>query len=126
MSGEQKKRDPVDLTLGRQLQAVRTAKGLKLRDVEELTDGAVSNAYLSQIERDKIAQPSPHILHALASAYGVDYMLLMELAGYVKAEGHNGKKPRGILATLTTDDLTPEEEQEVLRFVAFLRSQKKS
>src|SRR2546425_8968864 len=52
--------------LGALLADLRTAKGLSLRQVEEATDRAVSNAYLSQLENGKIQKPSPNVLHSLA------------------------------------------------------------
>src|SRR3990170_3728692 len=59
--------------LGSLLGDLRTAKGFSLREVEEATDKAVSNAYLSQLERGKIRKPSPNLLHSLAAVYGVPY-----------------------------------------------------
>src|SRR4030095_10467564 len=49
---------PVEL--GAMLAGLRTAKGLSLREVEEATGKAVSNAYLSQLENGKIRKPSPN------------------------------------------------------------------
>ena len=52
-----RKRSPVvgrPNELGGLLADLRTAKGLSLRQVEEATDKAVSNAYLSQLENGKI------------------------------------------------------------------------
>ncbi len=57
--------------LGGLLADLRTAKGLSLRQVEEATDRAVSNAYLSQLEKGKIQKPSPNVLHSLAEVYAV-------------------------------------------------------
>jgi hypothetical protein len=48
--------------LGALLADLRTAKGLSLREVEEASDKAVSNAYLSQFENGKIKKPSPNVL----------------------------------------------------------------
>jgi len=48
--------------------------------VEEATNKEVSNAYLSQLENDKITKPSPNILHALASVYKTSYEDLMARA----------------------------------------------
>ena len=45
--------------LGSLLADLRQAKGLSLREVEEATGRAVSNAYLSQLENGKIQKPSP-------------------------------------------------------------------
>jgi len=69
--------------LGGLLADLRTAKGLSLRQVEEATDKAVSNAYLSQLEKGKIRKPSPNVLHSLAAVYGASYEGLMEKVGYL-------------------------------------------
>ena len=52
--------------IGVVLADLRKAKGLSLREVQEATGGAVSNAYLSQLERQKIKKPSPNVLRSLA------------------------------------------------------------
>lgn len=108
----------------RELSAVladlRMAKGLSLRQVEEATNKAVSNAYLSQLENGKIKKPSPNVLHSLAATYAVPYEALMERAGYLlPAEDGGGRRQR--LAVFAIDDLTAEEEEELLKYLAFLR-----
>ena len=108
--------------LGSLLADLRVAKGLSLRQVEEATDRAVSNAYLSQLEKGKIRKPSPNLLHSLAAVYGVPYEALMEKAGYLlPSVGREGAR-RKRLAAFAIDDLTAEEEEELLKYLAFLRS----
>lgn len=108
--------------LGTLLADLRTAKRLTLREVEEATSRAVSNAYLSQLENGKIGKPSPNVLHDLADVYGVPYETLMEKAGYLlPAKTHRGVRRRR-LAAFAIVDLTPEEEEELLKYLAFLRS----
>ena len=107
--------------LGAVLADLRSAKGLSLRQVEEATGRAVSNAYLSQLENGKIKQPSPNVLHRLAEVYGVPYEALMEKAGYLPpSEDGDGRRKR--LAAFAIDDLTADEEEELLKYLAFLRS----
>jgi transcriptional regulator with XRE-family HTH domain len=108
--------------LGSLLGDLRTAKGLSLREVEEATGRAVSNAYLSQLEKGRIRKPSPHVLHRLAAVYVVPYETLMEKAGYLLPESRVGRRKR--LAVFAIDDLTAEEEEELLKYLAFLRSRK--
>jgi len=104
---------------------LRTAKGLSLREVEEATGKAVSNAYLSQLENGKIKKPSPNVLHSLAEVYVVPYEALMEKAGYLlPSEDRGGHRRR--LAAFAIDDLTAEEEEELLKYLAFLRSRSPS
>ena len=108
-------------SLGEFLRMVRLSMPLTLREAEEAS--GVSNAYLSQLEGGKVTRPSPPFLHKLAVAYGISYDALMEKAGYV------GKSatPRltGRLATLSKQELTPEEERELLKFLGYMRSQRK-
>jgi len=114
------------MSLGEYLANQRTIKNLTLRQVEEATDKEVSNGYLSQLEHDKIAKPSPNVLHKLADVYAVPYEVLMEKAGYIKDTGSNVAGERhGRIATFAKKDLTPEEEEALLQYLAFLRSTRK-
>lgn len=107
-----------DTTLGEHLAALRRAAQLTLRQVEDATDKEVSNAYLSQLENNKITKPSPNILHALAAVYKASYEGLMERAGYLTA----GKaRP----ATFAIAELTTEEEQALIAYLEFFRKQNK-
>jgi transcriptional regulator with XRE-family HTH domain len=111
---------------GTVLADLRTAKGFSLREVEEATGKAVSNAYLSQLENGKIQKPSPNMLHSLAAVYAVPYETLMERAGYLlPTEGSNGGRRRS-LAAFAIEDLTAGEEEELLKYLAFLRFRKPS
>lgn len=113
------------VTLGQYLRAIREDRGLTLRQVEEATGKEVSNAYLSQLENDKIKKPSPHILHALAELYAISYTGLMEKAGYLKPPGSRKSEERHSRAvTFAEMHLTPKEEAELLRFLKFMRSGK--
>jgi transcriptional regulator with XRE-family HTH domain len=110
-------------TLGDYLKAIRGANQ-SLRDVEEAT--GVSNAYLSQLEQGKMTNPSPHILHKLAAFYEVPYETLMEKAGYITRSEDEGaaKRRSGKLAALSVGNLTRQEEEKLLDYLAFLRSRK--
>ena len=108
--------------LGLLLADLRVAKGLSLRQVEEATERAVSNAYLSQLERGKIRKPSPNLLHSLAAVYGVPYEALMEKAGYLLPTGGKASSRRMRLNAFAIDDLSADEEAELLKYLAFLRS----
>jgi transcriptional regulator with XRE-family HTH domain len=110
--------------LGVVLSDLRNAKGLSLRDVEEAAGKAVSNAYLSQLENGKIQKPSPNVLHSLAEVYAVPYETLMEKAGYLLPSSDKGAGRRRRLAIFAIDDLTAEEEEELLKYLAFLRTRK--
>ena len=112
--------------LGGLLADLRTARGLTLRQVEGATGNAVSNAYLSQLEKGKIQKPSPNVLHSLASVYAVPYEALMEKAGYLLPPSGRAGTRRKRLATFAIDDLTAEEEEELLKYLAFIRSRNRS
>lgn len=110
------------VTLGKYLASIRNDRGLSLRSVEEKTDKQVSNAYLSQIENDKIQQPSPNILHALAELYEINFEILMEKAGYITATSARDQSDRhGRAATFAEHNLTPEEEIELMAYLEFMR-----
>lgn len=66
-------------TLGIYLKRVRESRGLTLRRVEVITNGKVSNAYLSQLESGRIASPSVLMLHRLSAAYAIEFAELCEL-----------------------------------------------
>ena len=114
------------LTLGQYLAAVRDDRGLSLREVEKATSKVVSNAYLSQIENDQIKKPSPNILHALAALYCVSYEDLMERAGFVTpTRSRSAHQRHGMIATFADQNLTEEEEAELVQYLSFMRSRRK-
>jgi transcriptional regulator with XRE-family HTH domain len=112
------------LTLGKHLAALRNAARLSLRQVEEATDKEVSNAYLSQLENDKISKPSPNILHVLSNVYSTSYEDLMERAGYLPAESAASSTRRHArAATFAVENLTPDEEKALIAYLGFIRQQ---
>ena len=118
----------IKLTLGQYLASIREDRELSQRDVEKATNKVVSNAYLSQIENDQIKKPSPNILHALAELYAVPYENLMERAGFVAPtrSRSGGEQRHGRVATFADHNLTPQEEAELVQFLGYLRSRKKT
>lgn len=115
-----------ELTLGRYLGNQRKLKRMTLRAVEEASDHDVSNAYLSQLEHDKIAKPSPNILYKLAAVYGISYETLMSKAGYLSNKTRQVQTKRhGRIATFAKEPLTQEEEEALLEYLAFLRSRRR-
>ena len=111
-------------TLGAEFQRVRKVNKLSLREVEKAT--GISNAYLSQLENDKINKPSPHYLYTLSNLYGIDYQMVMERAGYAgPKKNSSGAKTLAGAALFATKDLTPQEEEELMSFLEYLRSKKR-
>lgn len=100
---------------------------MSLRQVEEASGKEVSNAYLSQLENGKIQQPSPTILNKLSEVYEIEYIALMELAGYLPAAVTRGEGQRhGRVATFSEHNLSPDEEAELLDFLKHIRSRKRT
>lgn len=119
-------RKPVKLTLGQYLASIRNDRKMTLREVEEATEKVVSNAYLSQIENDKIQQPSPNVLHALSEIYGIDYGDLMERAGHIiPSKSRTESQRHGRVATFANHHLTPDEEAQLIEYLTFIRTRKK-
>ncbi len=112
--------------LGSHLAELRNSRGLSLRDVEEATDKAVSNAYLSQVERGQISQPSPNILYSLAEIYGAPYEELMEMAGYIMPlSQRKDNQKHGKAITSAFGYLTKAEEAELMEYLKFVRFRNK-
>jgi transcriptional regulator with XRE-family HTH domain len=66
--------------LGPTLRELRTKRGISLRELERRS--GINNAYLSQLERGEVAQPTPSMLARLAEAYELPVETLMGWAGY--------------------------------------------
>lgn len=111
--------------LGEELKRLRTVKRASLRNVEEAVK--ISNAYLSQLERGEVKQPSPHWLYKLAEYYNVPYESLMAAAGYIDEQKLAGtKRPLSTLERLLMSaNLNPDEESEVRNFVEYVTSRRK-
>lgn len=100
------------------IQKARIDKNLSLRAVERKT--GISNAYLSQLESNKIKQPSPNILHKLSNLYEVSYSHLLSLVGYPVPEN-----PKNLNVHSRLGNITTEEEDALLEYLEFLRSKKR-
>jgi len=107
------------------LKRIRKERKLTLRVVEEKT--GISNAYLSQVENDKIARPSPSFLNKLAKCYDVSYERLMQLAGHPLPAKPNEKErlEPAFRTSGSFDDLTEEEKKRVREYIEFLRSRRR-
>jgi len=109
-------------TLGQLLKDQRELKKLSLRQVEMLTK--ISNAYLSQLENNKIRSPSVNILYKLAEFYNVEFNALLETAGIVKSKKSEDKNNKALTSfALSSENLDEKEEEELLKYLKFLRSQ---
>ncbi|MHA1251870.1 MAG: helix-turn-helix domain-containing protein [Candidatus Helarchaeota archaeon] len=110
---------------GENLKKIRKKLELSLRDVE--TETGISNAYLSQLENNKIKNPSPKILYKLAKFYKVSYNYLMDLIGYPISEIEENRSfsRRYFGNSSKFNDLTEEEEEKLTEYLQFLRSRRK-
>lgn len=103
--------------LGDFLKKCREDKALTLRNVEDATE--ISNAYLSQLEGNKIKKPSPVVLGKLSNLYQIQYSALMKLAGYPVPEVEEQSAFQSRIGTTTR-----EEEDALVEYLEFLRAKR--
>ena len=99
-----------------------------LRKTAVARPAKISAAYLQKLEAGMVKNPSPRVLHRLATVLDVSYGKLMELAGYVvpAADRATGRTtPTLAQQALLPQDLTDEEWRAVAAFIAYLREQRK-
>lgn len=107
-------------SLGSTLREARELISLTLRQVEEAT--GISNAYLSQLENDKIKKPSANVLYKLASVYRVDLNSLLRASGIInesKDSLNTSSDEFSNRIAFYAKDLSEEEKQEILDFLKF-------
>jgi transcriptional regulator with XRE-family HTH domain len=104
--------------LGQCLVEARKVKAVSLDTVAE--QAKISGAYLHKLEHGTVNSPSPRVLARIAVALEVDYLWLMELAGYLDetqlAEAQlrqSSPKPH----PLAGQKLTPDEWKAVGAFI---------
>jgi HTH-type transcriptional regulator, competence development regulator len=109
-------------SLGETLKNARELVPLTLRQVEEAA--GISNAYLSQLENNKIKKPSASVLYKLATLYNVDLDSFLASAGIIE---EYTPKQRELLKTisLSAGKLSEEEEEELIKYLKYLRSKPK-
>ena len=110
-------------SLGTTLKDARKNIGLTLRQVEDMI--GISNAYLSQLENDKIKNPSVNILSKLSSLYKVSLKTILSNANMinkkeVKEEEENLNFAQKI--AFRAEHLTEQERNDVLRYLEFIKS----
>lgn len=105
-------------SIGSILKNSRDLMQLTLRQVEEAT--GISNAYLSQLENDKIKKPSANVLYKLSNIYGINMNDLLAAVGIIEKQTSEKHKLLNTVA-FSTETLTEEEEEELLKYLKFLR-----
>lgn len=111
-------------SLGKTLKDSRELIPFTLRQVEEAT--GISNAYLSQLENDKIKKPSANVLYKLAEIYCIELNFLLAAAGIIQKSQSGKSKLFNSVAFSKDGGLTEEEEQALLDYLKYLRFNKKN
>jgi HTH-type transcriptional regulator, competence development regulator len=110
-------------SLGAVLRQARQVRGIKA--VDAARSAGISVAYLGKLEADAVKKPSPPILHQLSRALVVPYDGLMRLAGYLVPGDSQESTPNTVAASLFAD-LTDDERDELLEYLAWYRSRHRS
>ena len=111
------------VTIGAVLRAARSVRGLS--STETARSAGISPAYLSRLENDAVKRPSPGVLHRLGEVLKVPYAELMTLVGYQIPDASDAPDPARLDATIFTD-LTDDEREELIEFLAWYRARKRS
>jgi len=110
-------------TLGQALKSTRERVSLTLKEIEVKT--GISNAYLSQLENDKIKRPSASVLYKLAEVYKINLEVLLRAAGIIEHNQVTDSELSELEKEIAfyKDKLSREEELQVISFIKFLSSQ---
>jgi len=112
-------------SLGTTLKEARELTSFKLRQVEEAT--GISNAYLSQLENDKIKKPSANVLYKLATIYKIELNTLLGAAGIIEKGSKDDLKDSSEWdnrIAFYTEDLSEEQKEQVLDYIKYLKFRK--
>ncbi len=117
------------MSLGDYLRHVRSDRQLSLRDVQRLAKekhlGAeLSSGYLSLLERNEVKEPSPRVLHALASIFEIDYIDLMRRANYIPTDAQLTGSSVARVAFRGASQLSREQQQRIQRMIDFELSER--
>ena len=113
----------MEATFGAVLRRAREVR--ELSGIDAARAAGISAAYLSKLESDAVKRPSPNVLHQLSEALAVPYAELMRLSGYrVPGEPRGGAGDP--VATALFADLTDDERDELLEYLAWYRARQRS
>ena len=110
-------------TFGTVLKQAREVRELSAIDAARAA--AISPAYLSRLENDAVKRPSPHVLHQLSEALALPYAELMRLTGY-HLPAHSQPSESETVSTALFADLTDDERDELLEYLAWYRARRRS
>ncbi len=110
-------------SIGTVLRRAREVRALSA--VDAARSAGISAAYLSKLENDAVKKPSPPVLLSLSEALAVPYADLMRLSGY-RVPGDSETSPVETVSSALFADLTDEERDELLDYLAWFRARKRS
>jgi HTH-type transcriptional regulator, competence development regulator len=110
-------------SIGAVLKQARVVRGLSA--IETARTAGISAAYLSKLENDAVKKPSPQVLHQLSQALSVPYADLMRLSGY-RVPGESESSPSHTVAAALFADLTDDERDELVEYLAWYRARRRS
>jgi transcriptional regulator with XRE-family HTH domain len=110
-------------SIGNTLRQAREVRELSAVDAARAS--GISPAYLSRLENDAVRKPSPHVLHRLSEALGLPYTDLMRLSGY-RVPGEAAGNGNGAIAAALFANLTEDEREELLEYLAWYRTRRRS
>ncbi len=111
------------ISIGAVLRQAREVRGRS--SIETARSARISPAYLSKLENDAVRRPSPAVLHRLSEVLGVPYAELMALVGY-PLPGVDASPDHARLGAALFGDLTDEERDELIEYLAWYRARKRS
>jgi transcriptional regulator with XRE-family HTH domain len=109
-------------TLGTRLRDLREGQRRSLREVA--AKAGINHGYLSQLERGDVAEPAPSMLHKLASAYDIPFVVLMRWAGYVESEGEDLTSNQAVALSYLGHNPSDEEVAAVKAVLDAIRSRR--
>lgn len=112
-------------TLGITIKEARKRNGFTLKQVEDAL--GISNAYLSQLENEKIKSPSANILYKLSTLYRVPLKELLGSAGLIDKKVEDDSTEHSDFVeriAFSSENMTQAERVEVLKYLEYLQSKK--
>jgi transcriptional regulator with XRE-family HTH domain len=110
-------------TIGSTLRQAREVR--ELSAVDAARAAGISPAYLSRLENDSVKKPSPPVLHQLSEALGLPYAELMRLSGYRVPEA-SAPSGNALVGTALFANLTEDEREELLEYLAWYRTRRRT
>lgn len=111
-------------SLGSYLKSLRKSNNLTLKYIED--NLGISNAYLSQLENNKIKSPSIYVLTTLSDVYDTPLAEILEESGIIKKPEKTKEETQlNSRIAFSTEKMSKEEKEEVLEYLKFLKSKRK-